>query len=215
MFYHFQHFAVLPGAPNYGFFLSTLKTLFRLSRVISDLQKCILSGAIKFVSVRSSQQALQYYYLKNFRCNLKFYESENFSHSLLQQIFESENFRFPFSMKNSLAWGVKCERLNLRRNLSKLRNLYMNGMVVQDRFQPSSRKRKLQVIFASPNRYFTENSRWMPLFYTVIIKTRRVKRSCTLLCLSNLWLLCLSESFLTPYLLVYPIRENTIFYRYS
>ena len=42
------------GAPNDGFFLNTSKTLFRLSRVLLDLQRCILSGAIKLVSVRSS-----------------------------------------------------------------------------------------------------------------------------------------------------------------
>ena len=38
------------GSPNDGFLLNTVKTLFRLSR---DLLKCILSGAIKFVPVRS------------------------------------------------------------------------------------------------------------------------------------------------------------------
>ena len=30
-------------------------------------------------------------------------------------------------------------------------------------FQPSSSYRKFQAIFASPNRYFRENSRWVPL----------------------------------------------------
>ena len=30
-------------------------------------------------------------------------------------------------------------------------------------FQPSSSQRKFQAKFASPNRYFTENSRWVPL----------------------------------------------------
>ena len=44
----------LTGAPNDGFFLNTLKTLLRLSRVLLDLWKCILSGAKKIVSVRSS-----------------------------------------------------------------------------------------------------------------------------------------------------------------
>ena len=29
-------------------------------------------------------------------------------------------------------------------------------------YQPSSSKRKLQAAFASPNRYFKENSRWVP-----------------------------------------------------
>ena len=39
-------------APNDGFLLSILKPLFRLSRVLLDLKKCILSGALKFVSLR-------------------------------------------------------------------------------------------------------------------------------------------------------------------
>ena len=42
------------GAPNDGFLPNSLKTLFGLSRVFSHLQKCILSGAIKFLSIRSS-----------------------------------------------------------------------------------------------------------------------------------------------------------------
>ena len=46
------------GAPNDSFLPHLLKTLFRLSRVFLDLQKCILSGTIKFVSVRSSQRNL-------------------------------------------------------------------------------------------------------------------------------------------------------------
>ena len=51
----FNHLTLLTGASNDGFLLHTQKTLFRLSRVLLDLQECILSGAIKFVSVRSSQ----------------------------------------------------------------------------------------------------------------------------------------------------------------
>ena len=51
-----QHnLAPLTGSPNDGVLLNALKTLFRLSSVLSNLQKCILSGAIKVVSVRSSQ----------------------------------------------------------------------------------------------------------------------------------------------------------------
>ena len=34
-------------------------------------------------------------------------------------------------------------------------------------FQPFSSKRKFQAIFASSNRYFTENSRWVPLNNTL------------------------------------------------
>ena len=36
----------LSGAPNDGFLLNSLKTLFSLSRVLLDIQKCILSGTI-------------------------------------------------------------------------------------------------------------------------------------------------------------------------
>ena len=49
---------------------------------------------------------------ENFRCNLKLYESKNFSDSSLYRIFESENFRFSFTSENSLTWGVKCEKFN-------------------------------------------------------------------------------------------------------
>ena len=41
-------------ATNNGLLLDTLKTLFKLSRVLLDLKKCTLSGTIKFLSVWSS-----------------------------------------------------------------------------------------------------------------------------------------------------------------
>ena len=112
----------ISGAPNDDFLQNTLKTLFRLSRVLLDLQKCILSGATKFLSVRSSQGNLslfaitRYYFSENLRCNLTFYESENFSDSSLHHILESENYRFPFSKKNRVTWVVKYEKLNFRKS---------------------------------------------------------------------------------------------------
>ena len=57
----------------------------------------------------SKLQGVQYYFPENFSCNLKFYESDSFSDSSLHRIFDSENFRFPFSTKNGLTWGVKWE----------------------------------------------------------------------------------------------------------
>ena len=42
----------LTGAPNDVLLLHTLKTLCKLSRVLLDIEKCILSGAIEFVSVQ-------------------------------------------------------------------------------------------------------------------------------------------------------------------
>ena len=47
---------------------------------------------------------------------LPFYESENFSDSPLRHFVKSENIRFPFATKNSLTWGVKSEKMNLRKS---------------------------------------------------------------------------------------------------
>ena len=49
-----------------------------------------------------------------FKTHLTFYESKKFFDSSLQRICESENFRFPFSTKNSLIWEEKCEKFNFR-----------------------------------------------------------------------------------------------------
>ena len=46
--------STLTGATNDGFLPNTLKILFRLSRIRLDIKKCILSGAVKFLCVRSS-----------------------------------------------------------------------------------------------------------------------------------------------------------------
>ena len=47
-------FILILEAPIGAFFQNTLKTLFRLSRALLDISKCILSGATKFLSVLSS-----------------------------------------------------------------------------------------------------------------------------------------------------------------
>ena len=74
------------------------------------------------------------YFPENFRCNLTFYESENFSDSSLRHIFESENFRFRFSKKNSLTWIVKYGKIILQKIvgnlLDKFRKLHMNGTLM-------------------------------------------------------------------------------------
>ena len=84
-------------------------------------------------------QGLQYYVSEKFRCNVKFYESENFSDSSLHHILESENFRFLLSKKNSVTWVVKCKKNRKKIKLQKivgnlfekLRKLYMNGTSIQ------------------------------------------------------------------------------------
>ena len=50
------------------------------------------------------------FFPENFRCNLTYYEGENFSDSSLYHIFESEILGFLFSTKNSLTYGVKVTR---------------------------------------------------------------------------------------------------------
>ena len=69
--------------------------------------------------------------------HLTFYESENFSYSSLNHIFEPKNFRFPLFTKISLTWRVNCERLNFRKSQgfyqldNKLRKVQLNRMVIQ------------------------------------------------------------------------------------
>ena len=95
-----------------GFLQSAMKTLFRLSRVYCTFRSIempskrrkkififsvILGELSPFEITRASVL-----FFENFRCNLTFYERENFSDSSLHGILESENFRFPFSKKNSV-----------------------------------------------------------------------------------------------------------------
>ena len=72
-----------------------------------------------------------------------------------------------FFDKKQPTWGVKCEKLNLRKSylLDKLRKLYRNGTCPLAIFQPSSSYRKFQAFLVSPNRYFTENSCWVLLLF--------------------------------------------------
>ena len=57
--------------------------------------------------VVSKLKGLQYFFSENFRGNLSYYESENFSDSSLHHIF---------FMENSPTWGVKCEKLDFRKS---------------------------------------------------------------------------------------------------
>ena len=76
----------------------------------------VILGQLSSTWVFSKLQGLQYDFPEKFRCNLPLNESENFSDSSLHDIFESENFRFPFSAKYSLTWRVKYEKLNVRKS---------------------------------------------------------------------------------------------------
>ena len=59
----------------------------------------------------SKLHGLQYYFPEYFRCNLTYYESEDFSDSSLHHLFQSENVWFPFSTEPNL----KCGKIKLRK----------------------------------------------------------------------------------------------------
>ena len=100
-----------------------------------------------------------------------FTESENCSDSSFHRIFESENFMFPVSAKNSLIWGVKCEKLNFRKSqgnlLDKVRKLQMNGTVIQKILEilspPEGTENSRQFLLLRTE-ILTENCSWVPLF---------------------------------------------------
>ena len=79
---------------------STFKSLEMHSK--RRYKSCICSVVLGQLESFRNHLGPQYYFPENFRCNFRFYESENFSDSSLHRIFESENFRFPFSTKNRL-----------------------------------------------------------------------------------------------------------------
>ena len=78
------------------------------------------------------------------------------------------SFFFFFFSKYNLNWGVKCEKLNFRKSWGIYLISFENRTRIEwsfRNFQPSSSYRIFYVIFASSNRYFSENSRWVPLYY--------------------------------------------------
>ena len=62
-----------------------------------------------------------------------FYASENFLIPLYIACLSPKILSFLFTTKNSLTWGVKCEKSDQKivgDLLEKLRKLYMNGTVI-------------------------------------------------------------------------------------
>ena len=59
--------------------------------------------------VFSKLRGIQNYFPENFRCNLTYYEGNNFLDSFFHHIFELENFRIPYlrKMPNPGEWNVK------------------------------------------------------------------------------------------------------------
>ena len=129
------------------FALTTLKPLFRLSRALLYIQKCILSSAIKFVSVRSYQgnlslfeitRALVFIFSRQFQLQL---HCKSFTKGRIFLIplciaFSIPNISgFLFLRKKKLNLVSEMGRIKLQKIvgnlLDKLRKLYMNGTVIQ------------------------------------------------------------------------------------
>ena len=97
--------------------LNTLNTLFRLSRVVLDLSKYILSGTRKICIYWIILRCFSIIFPKIVNAIYSvFYDYENFSDSYLNHLFESRNCRFPFSAKDSLTRGMKCEKLGSQKS---------------------------------------------------------------------------------------------------
>ena len=94
---------------------------FRCSAVLG-LKKFFRSklrvSTVSFSSSLSLLELLQHYcYLpETFRCNLKFFEGDNFSDSYFYQIFESGNFRFPFCYEKKLNLGGEKWKIQFQKN---------------------------------------------------------------------------------------------------
>ena len=75
---------------------------------------------------------------ENFRYSLTYCESEDFLIPLLITFLTPKVLGILFCTKNSLNWAVKCAKVNFRKSyrkfyafvFNKLRNLYMNTMIV-------------------------------------------------------------------------------------
>ena len=70
----------------------------------------VILGELNLFEITSL--GLQYHFTEKFGCN-----QSGFTKVRIFLIpLESENFKFPFSTKNSLTWRVKCEKLNFRKS---------------------------------------------------------------------------------------------------
>ena len=100
-------------------------------------------GCIQEYFQISLLQGFQYYFPENFRCNITYYESENFSDSFLHPKILSVHF----CTKICSARAVKCEKLNFRKSQGIYQVSMENSVERSSRnFSPFPSYRKLQAI---------------------------------------------------------------------
>ena len=135
--------------------------------------------------VFSKFRGIQDYFPENFRCNLTYYEADKFSDFFFHHIFESDNFRIPLYLRKIALlgeWNVKNETSENRREfISMIRwaSKIVHGW-----------NGHLEA-FCQVNRYFTENSRWMPR----IVKNNNRSNRSTLFRYISLPLICMTTTW--------------------
>ena len=106
---------------------------------------------------------LLYYFPQNLRCNLTYYESENFSDSSLHHIFVPQNnFRFPFIYEKypnlgSEMWKIKFTWENRREFITEKCTWMEQSSRNFSCPQIKENSRQTYLLFR------TENRRWVPL----------------------------------------------------
>ena len=88
------------GAPNDGFLVDTLKTLFRPEKFHFERRCKICICSVYLGQLQSSKlQGLEYYFPENFRCNLKFLRKWDIFWSLSPLHFWVRKFQVSFSQR--------------------------------------------------------------------------------------------------------------------
>ena len=113
----FEVLTTRPHTPPQGG-VETIQSTFRSPEMYSKRHyiTCICLVILgKFESVQN-YKGFGIIFSKNFRCNLTYYESENFSESSFHHIFETENFTFPFVYEKSPnqrseMWKIKLQKI--------------------------------------------------------------------------------------------------------
>ena len=93
---------------HYSFSKPKVPAMLPLASSLSENNR---STQAKTTSAFWKLQGLQHYFPEKFSFLLKALGKLKF-----YRVFGSENFRIPFSMKNSLTWGVKWKKLNFTKS---------------------------------------------------------------------------------------------------
>ena len=136
---------------------------------------CIYSAILRELEAYRNYQGFSLIFLKFLDAIERFTKVRIFLILLYIAFLSLKILDFLFTTKKNLTWRVKCEKSNFGKSWriywkssSKIVHEWNGHLEI---FQPSSSNRKFQAIFTSLNRYFKENSRWVPLKPVYIVET--------------------------------------------